>query len=451
SRPWLLLACFEHRLPARYLLLTPQLAEFTRPAVNRGVAHHRGQAQVFPVCRCFPEGMVRCLHHQLRRQPRTNSLALVQAQRLIQKVPITSCPVPIAPPPVGDRPNQRVQRSWLEVLQRQPTGPLTRQLFVQPLQQFPQGRLQELGALLAHVCLQSLEAPTIRRYSKDSAELLHKLGVHGRPHILSRSGALCEVSLFSRQVANPAWTASYPQKTLLYRRTVPRCARFRLRRPGLRPGIARSDICARSGAGHPRTLVKSDEKRRTVKRQHGRNSMTKQRTFVPEDLYRLVLVGDPQISPDGRSVAFVRSHVEGEKRELRSHIGRVPEPDAPPRPYTRGPRSDSQPRWSPDGRRLAFVRQTGEGPKADRQIWIIDGRGGEAYQLTQMRNGAASPVWSPDGRYLAFVSAVDDAWAEAAEKARDAADATTGRAADETTLRAADEFNPVKPKTEADR
>src|SRR5690606_25035047 len=78
------------------------------------------------------------------------------------------------------------------------------------------GRLQELGALLAHVFLQSLEAPTIRRYSKDSAELLHKLGVHGRPHILSRSGALCEVSLFSRQVANPAWTASYPQKTLLY-------------------------------------------------------------------------------------------------------------------------------------------------------------------------------------------------------------------------------------------
>src|SRR5690606_36589749 len=218
SRPWLLLACFEQRLPALFLLLTPQLAEFTRPAVNRGVAHHRGQVQLCPVWRCFPEGLVRCLRQQLRRQPRTNSLALLQAQRLIQKVPITSCPVPIAPPPLGDRPNQRVQRSWLEVLQRQPTGPLTRQLFVQPLQQFPQGRLQELGALLAHVFLQRLEAPTIRRYSKDSAELLHKLGVHGRPHILSRCGGLCEVSLFSRQVANPAWTASYPQKTLLYPR-----------------------------------------------------------------------------------------------------------------------------------------------------------------------------------------------------------------------------------------
>src|SRR5690606_13396451 len=104
----------------------------------------------------------------------------------------------------------------------------------QPLQQFPQGRLQELGALLAHVFLQSLEAPTIRRYSKDSAELLHKLGAHGRPHILSRCGGLCEVSLFSRQVANPAWTASYPQKTLLYPARTARQSYAAKRPPGPR-------------------------------------------------------------------------------------------------------------------------------------------------------------------------------------------------------------------------
>src|SRR5690606_9461191 len=105
---------------------------------------------------------------------------------------------------------------------------------VQPLQQFPQGRLQELGALLAHVFLQSLEAPTIRRYRKDSAELLHKLGVHGRPHILSRSGALREVSVFSRHVANPAWTASTPPQTVLY----PRPRAGRRKRP-------RADLAAR--------------------------------------------------------------------------------------------------------------------------------------------------------------------------------------------------------------
>lgn len=180
--------------------------------------------------------------------------------------------------------------------------------------------------------------------------------------------------------------------------------------------------------------------------------MEKKRTFVPEDLYRIVLVGDPQISPDGSRVAFVRSHVEGPKRELRSHIWVAPidnkgdegaETTATPgrpRPYTRGPKSDSQPRWSPDGRRLAFVRQTGEGPKTDRQIWIIDADGGEAYQLTAMRHGAANPVWSPDGRYLAFSSAVDEAFLHAHVEEAQAGDA------DPQAM-----FDPTRPKSDADR
>lgn len=140
-----------------------------------------------------------------------------------------------------------------------------------------------------------------------------------------------------------------------------------------------------------------------------------QRTFVPEDLYRLVQVGDPQMHPDGDAVAFVRSHVAGEKKELHSHIWIAPlqrEPEGlrigQARSYTRGPRRDGQPRWSPDGRRLAFVRQTGDGPDADRQIWIIEKDGGEAWPLTSMRHGAANPTWSPDGRRIAFTAALGD-------------------------------------------
>lgn len=152
--------------------------------------------------------------------------------------------------------------------------------------------------------------------------------------------------------------------------------------------------------------------------------LSTKRPFVPEDLYRFVLVGDPQIHPDGDVVVFVRSHVEGEKKELRSHIWVKPtEGDTPARPYTRGPKSDSQPRWSPDGRRLAFVRQTGEGPDAERQIWIIERDGGEAWQLTSMRHGAGNPIWSPDGRRIAFVAGVgDDETTEEAMTAKTAAD-----------------------------
>lgn len=166
------------------------------------------------------------------------------------------------------------------------------------------------------------------------------------------------------------------------------------------------------------------------------------RTFVPEDLYRLVQVGDPQMHPDGDAVAFVRSHVEGDKKELRSHIWIAPvdsngNPKTAARPYTRGPRRDGQPRWSPDGRRLAFVRQTGDGPEAERQIWIIERDGGEAWQLTTMRHGAGNPLWSPDGRLLAFVAAVgDDESPSEAATAKTAADQKQDkqRSQDEATL-----------------
>ncbi len=132
------------------------------------------------------------------------------------------------------------------------------------------------------------------------------------------------------------------------------------------------------------------------------------RRMVEQDLYRFVWVADPQISPDGARVAFVRVTTDSAADEYRTSIWLAETAGGVPRPLTAGPR-DGQPRWSPDGGTLAFVRGA-EGKPG--QIHLLPMSGGEAAQLTRLKGGASSPAWSPDGKRIAFASgthpAIDD-------------------------------------------
>ena len=132
--------------------------------------------------------------------------------------------------------------------------------------------------------------------------------------------------------------------------------------------------------------------------------MSTKRRLTPEDLYKLVFVSDPQVSPDGKHIAYVRTTIDEKTKEYRSQIWITSTcGTTKPRPFTSGPRMDNSPRWSPDGTKLAFVSDRG----GDRQIWIMPTTGGEAYQLTKMRRGASNPVWSPDGTKICFTALVD--------------------------------------------
>src|SRR5262245_34460020 len=99
----------------------------------------------------------------------------------------------------------------------------------------------------------------------------------------------------------------------------------------------------------------------------GSGSAATRRPITETDLFRFVWVADPQISPDGRRVAFVRVTVNAKKDGYDTALWVAATDGAePPRPFTSG-LADSSPRWSPDGKRLAFVRAPakGDGKKED--------------------------------------------------------------------------------------
>ncbi len=117
---------------------------------------------------------------------------------------------------------------------------------------------------------------------------------------------------------------------------------------------------------------------------------------------RMTRCTDPQVSPDGRMVAFVVSTPDLEKNRNDTDIWLVPTRGGEPRRLTASDGADYAPRWSPDGERIAFVSTRG----GSAQVWSISVTGGEAVQVTDISTGAHDPVWSPDGGLIAFYSFV---------------------------------------------
>ncbi|MDX2031770.1 MAG: S9 family peptidase [Blastocatellia bacterium] len=131
------------------------------------------------------------------------------------------------------------------------------------------------------------------------------------------------------------------------------------------------------------------------------------RGITEMDLFKFNWIADPQISPDGSRVAFVKVWVNQKADRYDSALWIVPTDGKPARQLTAGPR-DSTPRWSPDGKQLAFIRSAEkEGRPQPPQIYLLGLDGGEAQPLTEMPRGAGGFEWSPDGKTLVFSSSED--------------------------------------------
>ena len=135
-------------------------------------------------------------------------------------------------------------------------------------------------------------------------------------------------------------------------------------------------------------------------------AFAQKRPFDASAMMELKRISDPQISADGKWVAFTVQTVDVSANKKPSQIWIVAGPEgtgsAQPRQITHDGEANQRPRWSPDSKRIAYISDR----SGSAQIWLMDPDGGNAKQITDLSTEADGEVFAPDGKNLVFTSEV---------------------------------------------
>jgi len=126
-----------------------------------------------------------------------------------------------------------------------------------------------------------------------------------------------------------------------------------------------------------------------------------------DDFFKMKTVRSPQISPDGKWIAYTISETDLKKDKSETRVWMVKTSGGEAMPMTAKGYSAGNPRWSPDGKYLSFLAGRGEdsdGKPNKAQVWTLNRLGGEAQQITDVKQGVSGYEWSPDGKRLVLLA-----------------------------------------------
>ena len=136
------------------------------------------------------------------------------------------------------------------------------------------------------------------------------------------------------------------------------------------------------------------------------SSVNAQNKFENLDVFELQYALDPQISPDGSKVVYIRTKMDIMKDGKSSSLWIMNSDGTNHQKLTSLVKNESNPRWSPDGKRISFISNSGDGNGSEIFIYWVDSK--QYSSISQLDGSPRSLNWSPDGKSIGFLMFVPE-------------------------------------------